>query len=104
MKILKGDKVLITKGKDRGKSGKVLISFPKRNKVLVEGLNKFKKNQKPKKDGEKGQMVEFERPTNVSNVCVFCSKCKKQTRVGYAIDEKTGKKSRICVKCKAKIS
>lgn len=103
MKILKGDKVLIIKGKDRGKSGKVLKSLPKRNKVIVEGLNKYKKNQKPKKEGEKGQIVEFERPTDVSNVCIVCPKCKKQTRVGYMIDDKS-KKHRICAKCKAKIS
>jgi large subunit ribosomal protein L24 len=103
MKILKGDKVLITKGKDRGKSGKVLKSLPKLNKVIVEGLNKYKKNQKPKKEGEKGQIVEFERPINVSNLSIVCPKCKKQTRVGYLIDDKN-KKSRICVKCKAKIS
>lgn len=103
MKILKGDKVLITKGKDRGKSGKIVKSFPKRNKVLIEGLNKYKKNQKPKKEGEKGQIVEFERPINVSSVCMVCPKCKKQTRVGYMIDE-NNKKYRICAKCKAKIS
>ncbi|MBZ9572826.1 50S ribosomal protein L24, partial [Patescibacteria group bacterium] len=56
MKVRKGDQVLIVKGKDRGKKGKVLRGFPKEAKVLVEGVNIKKVHKRPKKEGEKGQV------------------------------------------------
>ena len=65
MKIKKGDTVLITSGKDRGKKGKVLKAFPAEHKILVEGINLRKKHQKPKKMGEKGQIVILSAPVNV---------------------------------------
>ncbi len=68
MKIKKGDNIIVIAGKDKGKKGKVTKAFPALNRVLVEGVNKAKKHQKPRKSGEKGQMIEIERPINVSNV------------------------------------
>ena len=68
MKIQKGDKVIIITGKDKGKSGVVLRAFPKLSQVLVEGINKKKVHQKPKKQGEKGKIVERAMPVHVSNV------------------------------------
>lgn len=70
MSVKKGDTVTILKGKDAGKSGKVLRVFPKENKVLVEGLNLFKKHKRPTKQGQKGEMVSLPRPINRSNVAV----------------------------------
>lgn len=70
MSVKKGDTVTITKGKDAGKSGKVLRVFPQENKVLVEGLNLFKKHKRPTKQGQKGEMVSLPRPINRSNVKV----------------------------------
>lgn len=97
MKIKKGDQVLITTGKYRGKRGKVLVSFPEEGRVLVEGINLKKKHQRPKKAGEKGQIVEMPSPVNISNVKLICSKCGQPTRVGYNIKEKN--KYRVCKKC-----
>lgn len=68
MKIHKGDMVRVLAGRDRGKSGKVLAAFPKRDRVLVEGVNKVKKHERPRKAGQKGQIVERAMPIHVSNV------------------------------------
>ena len=97
MKIKKDDTVLIISGKYRGKKGKVLRTFPKEKKILVEGVNLVKKHQRPKKTGEKGQIVELLKPIDISNTKLICPKCAKPTRIGYKIIE--GKKYRICKKC-----
>jgi len=97
MKIKKGDTVLIILGKDRGRKGKVLKALPKEQKVLVEGINLKKKHIRPKREEEKGQVVQIPAPVQISNVKVICPKCGKATRVGYKITE--NKKSRICKKC-----
>jgi len=68
MSIKKGDEVLVIAGKDAGKSGKVLQVFPEANRVLVEGVNMFKKHKKPTKQGEKGQLVSVARSIHRSNV------------------------------------
>ncbi len=97
MKIKKGDQVLIISGKDKGKKGKVIEALPKEDRIIVENVNLKKKHVRPKKSGEKGQMVELAMPFDVSNVKVVCSKCSKASRVGY---KKEGdKKHRICKKC-----
>lgn len=97
MKVKINDKVEITRGKDRNKSGKVIQIFPKNNKVVVEGLNKIKKHMKSHKKGEKGQIIELSVPLQISNVSLICPKCSKKTRVGYKLDG--DKKMRICKKC-----
>ena len=68
MNIKKGDKVIIITGKDRGKSGVVLKAFPKLDQVLIEGVNKKKLHQRPKKSNEKGKIIEQVAPVHVSNV------------------------------------
>lgn len=97
MKIRKGDQVLIISGKNRGSKGKILKTFPKIKKVLVEGMNLRKKHLRPKRAGEKGQIVELPAPIHVSNLKLICSKCGKASRVGYKITE--NRKYRICKKC-----
>lgn len=97
MKIKENDTVLIISGKYKGKKGKVLISLPKDSSVLIEGINIRKKHQKPKKSGEKGQIIEKPSPIHISNVKLICQKCNQPARVGYKIAEK--KKYRICKKC-----
>ena len=101
MKIKKGDTVLIISGKDRNKKGKVVGSFPKEGKVVVGGVNLIKKHQKPKKGGEKGQIVQIPSKINVPNVAIICPSCKKITRIGSKIID--GKKYRSCKKCGKKI-
>ena len=101
MKIKKGDIVLIISGKDKGKKGKVVESLPKKGRISVEGANLVKKNVRPKKSGEKGQIVSMPALFSVSNVKIICSKCGKAARIGY---KKEGeKKYRICKKCKQEL-
>ena len=97
MKIKKGDQVLIISGKDRGKKSKVIRALPKKEYVFIEGANLRKKHARPKKKGEKGQIVEMPGPVHISNVKLLCPKCGKPTRAGYKIVDK--KKFRICKKC-----
>ena len=68
MKIKKGDNVIVLAGKDKGKKGKIVRALPKKNKVVVEGLNILKRHQRPRKSGEKGSIVSTAMPINVSNV------------------------------------
>jgi large subunit ribosomal protein L24 len=112
MKIKKGDNVLIIAGKDKGRTGKIMKALPKELKILVEGINLKKKHVRPKKEGEKGQVVEIPAPLDISNVKIICKNCGKATRIGYKtvptesriLDGKAiGKKdvkNRICKKCK----
>jgi len=102
MKIKKGDTVLIISGKDKNKKGKVLEALSKERKILVEGVNLVKKHQKPKKTGEKGQIIQLPKPIDISNAKLICSKCGKPARVGYKIIAGTKNqksKIRICKKC-----
>ena len=101
MKVKKGDQVLIIAGKDKGKQGKIIASFPAREKITVEGINLRKKHMRPRKSGEKGQIVNLPGPISVSNVKIMCSKCGKAARVGYKLLE--NKKYRICKKCSQEI-
>lgn len=109
MKIKKGDKVKILAGKDKGKEGKVLQVFVGKDKASVEGLNLLIKHLRPRKQGEKGQRIEFPAPLSVSNLGLICPSCGKVTRVGYKFEKtaKEGKeetkKVRICRKCEKNI-
>jgi large subunit ribosomal protein L24 len=97
MKLKKDDTVLIISGKDRGKRGKIFQVFPKSSLLLIEGVNLRKKHQKPRKSGEKGQVILKPGPVSVSNAKLICPKCGKSTKVGYKILNE--KKVRICKKC-----
>lgn len=101
MKLKKGDTVLIISGKDKGKKAKILKSFPKEDRILVEGVNLRKKHQKPKKGGEKGQIIQLPASINVSNAQIICSKCGKPTRISLKVEG--DKKLRICKKCQQEI-
>jgi large subunit ribosomal protein L24 len=101
MKIKKGDTVQVLSGNDKGKTGEVLETVPKNNKVIVKGINVRKKHVKPKKQGAEGGIISVECAVDSSKVGVVCSKCNKPTKIGYEI-EKDGK-VRICKKCKGKI-
>jgi large subunit ribosomal protein L24 len=68
MHVKKGDKVRVLTGKDKGKEGKIIKSFPKDSRVIVEGLNMVKRRQRATKQGQKGQTVSVAAPMHVSNV------------------------------------
>lgn len=97
MKLKKGDKVIVTKGKDRGKEGSVEKVWLKTNRVTVSGVNIGKKHVKPRAQGQKGGIQDFIRPLPVSNVALICPHCKKPTRIGFKVikDDKV----RFCRKC-----
>lgn len=97
MEIRKSDNVIMLSGKDRGKKGKVLFTFPSDKKVIVEGLNIVKKHQRPRKQGQRGQIISRERRVSVSNVQIICPKCSIATRIGHKIEGDL--KLRICKKC-----
>ncbi|MBI2008344.1 50S ribosomal protein L24 [Candidatus Amesbacteria bacterium] len=99
LKLKKGDWVKVTAGKDRGREGKV--ERVGMDKILIGGVNQYKKHVKSQGEGKPGEMVTRDRPLPVGNVALVCPKCKQQTRVGYKfINEK---KVRICRKCKNEI-
>ena len=96
MKIHKGDTVIVSSGPDKGAKGKVIEAYPKRDKVLVEGVNRIKKhvaNSAPERGAESGGIVTQEAPIHVSNVMIIDADG-NPTRVGYRFDE-NGKKVRI---------
>lgn len=97
MKIKLNDNVKVITGKDRTKSGKVIRTLNKNEKVVVEKLNMRVKHIK-KTTTAPGSKITFEAAMPVSNVMIICPNCKKTTRVGYKKLE-TGKKERICKKC-----
>ncbi len=82
MKIRKGDNVKVIAGKDKGKTGSVKEAYPKKNMVLVDGVNVKSKHQKARRQGQKGQIVKMSFPINVSNVMIVDPKTGKQSRVG----------------------
>lgn len=93
MKIKTGDTVIVTSGQYKGKTGKVLDTMPKKNKVVVEGVNILTKHVKPRGPQQPGGIVKEEGPIDISNVMYYDEKSKKGTRVGYKIED--GKKVRI---------
>ena len=97
MKIKKGDQVIVTIGKDKGKKGKVEKVFPKNATVLVPGVNIVKKHEKKRDEQHPGGIVEVVKPIALGKIAVMCPKCGKQTRFGYRIVKNT--KERICRKC-----
>ena len=106
MQIKTGDTVVVIAGKDRfttdkkgnkvPTTGKVLAVYPKTNKVLVEGVNKVKKHQKPTQANQAGGIVEVEAPIDASNVMLLDPKTNKPTRVSIkVVTDKKGKKIRV---------
>ncbi len=98
MHVKKGDTVVVISGKDKGKKGKVLAAIPKKDRVLIEGINMLTKHQKPKGQMQQGGIIHQEGPIHVSNVMLYCNKDKTGVRVGYKILE-NGDKVRVCKKC-----
>ena len=95
MKIIKGDSVRIMTGNDKCKEGRVLKSYPVKNKVLVEGINIVKKHVRPSQENPQGGITEKEMPIDISNVALLVNG--EPTRVGYKILD-DNKKVRISKK------
>jgi large subunit ribosomal protein L24 len=99
MKIRKNDTVLVIAGKDKGKRGKVRFAYPKKQRVLVEGVNFVKKHSRARGQVRQAGIIDLEAPIHVSNVMLVCQKCDRPTRVGFTFLE-DGRKVRICRSCK----
>ena len=96
MKVHKGDTVLVVAGKDKGAKGKVLVAYPSREKVLVEGVNRIKKHtavSQNERGASSGGIVTQEAPIHISNVQIVDSEG-KPTRIGFRRDE-NGQKIRV---------
>ncbi|HEY67886.1 MAG: 50S ribosomal protein L24 [Chloroflexi bacterium] len=100
-RIKQGDTVEVISGEDRGIRGTVQRVLPKKNRVVVSGVNIVKKHQRPIRAG-RGQVqpgiIEFEAPIHLSNVMLVCPRCNQRTRVGFAWQE-DGRKVRVCKRC-----
>ena len=96
MHVKKGDKVKVITGKDRGKTGTILEVYPKKQRVLVEGVNMVQKHAKPSQENPQGGILNQEAAIHVSNVMPIDPKTGEPTRVGYEIRD--GKKVRIAKK------
>ena len=98
MKLKKGDKIKVIAGKDKSKDGVIDRVYTKQNKILVMGINMYKRHIKKSEQTPEGGVVDLPRPITVSNVVLICHKCSKPTRIGWEIKNK--EKKRICKKCK----
>jgi len=96
MKLKKGDQVVILAGKDRNRKGKIEKILPRQRKVLVAGVNIYKKHVKPQ-GSNSGGVVDLVKPLPVGKVALICPKCGQRTRVGYRFVQNS--KKRICKKC-----
>jgi len=99
MRIKKGDQVVIKKGKDKGKTGKVLRVYPEQQSCRVEGVNMAKKHMRRRSEQQPSGIVEVPQAVRLSNLSLWCSHCKKGAR--FSIQKSEDKsKVRICTRCK----
>jgi large subunit ribosomal protein L24 len=92
--VKKDDTVMVISGKDKGKKGRIIVAYPRHNRVLVEGINMVKKHSKPTQDYPQGGIIEKEAPIHVSNVMLIDPKSGLPTRVGYRVLD-NGSKVRV---------
>jgi len=98
MKIKKDDNVLVIAGKERGKKGKVRFAFPRKQKIIIEGINFIKKHSKARGAARQAGIIDLEAPLDISNVMIICNKCNKPARIGYRKLE-DGRRVRFCRVC-----
>jgi large subunit ribosomal protein L24 len=99
--IKKGDTVEVISGDDLGFRGTVQRVLPKKDKIVVSGINIVKKHQRPVRAGRsevQAGVIEFEAPVDISNVMLVCPRCDERTRIGFTRQE-DGSKVRVCKRC-----
>lgn len=101
MKLKKNDEIVVVRGKDKGKKGKIEEVLSRESMVLVPGVNLYKKHYKSRLQNKPSEIIEITKPLHVGSVQLVCPNCHKPTRVGYKIENK--EKIRICKKCNKKI-
>lgn len=99
MRVKKEDNVIVISGNFNGKTGKILKVFPKKNRVIVEGVNLRKRHTKANQQNPQGGIIEKEAPIDASNVMLLDPKSNEPTRIGkkIIIDDKSGKKRSVRV-------
>jgi len=103
-KVKKNDQVLVTTGKDRGASGRVLRVLASEGKAIVERVNMIKRHTRPNPNkGVQGGILEREAPIQISNLKVICPECGKPSRMGRQRLE-DGRGVRVCKNCGATFS
>ena len=96
--IKKNDLVMVTNGREKGKSGRVLKVLPEKERVIIEKINFIKRHSRPHGQQKRGGILEKEAPLHISNVMLLCEKCNKPVRIGHRRHEGV-KKARFCKKC-----
>ena len=105
--IRKGDEVMVTSGKDRGKTGRVVNVQPRQQRVMVEGVARAKRHaairgkrgKSSSQQVQQGGIIDIEQFIDISNVQVVCGSCHQPTRIGHRMEGTT--KVRVCRKCGA---
>lgn len=100
-KLKKGDEVKVVAGKDKGKTGKIEKVLSKQAKVLVSGVNQYKRHMKARSQNQKSEIITLTKPLPVANVALVCPKCHVPTRIGFLMEK--DKKVKVCKKCKKTI-
>lgn len=90
---------MVTSGKDKGKTAKVLHVYKETSRILVEGVNRVKKHMRKTQENQQGGIVAVERPISIANVMFYCKQCNRPVRVGFGFS-KDKQKVRFCKKCK----
>lgn len=96
--LRKNDLVMVMAGKEKGKSGRILRMFMKKDRAIVEKINFVKRHQRPAGQQRQGGIIEKEAPLHLSNLMLICESCNKTVRVGHKVLE-GGKRARYCKKC-----
>jgi large subunit ribosomal protein L24 len=97
MRLREGDKVKVISGKDAGKESRISKVFPKKDQVIVEGVNTAKRHTRPRGQTMQGGIVDKDMPIHVSNVMIMCEDCGRPVRISYRVDEHG--KYRVCPRC-----
>ena len=101
-RVRRDDTVLVTKGKDRGRTGQVRKVIPKKNRLIVTGVNMVKRHLKPRGQQNPGGIIDREAPIQLSNVALICESCQEPVRVGFRMAGE-GRKVRFCKRCDANL-
>ena len=102
IRIKKGDTVQVISGNDQGLRGAVQRLLPRKDRIVVAGVNVVKKHQRPVRAGRgevQAGIIEFEAPIHISNVMLVCPQCDEPTRVGFTRQEEDSRKVRVCKAC-----
>jgi len=101
-RIRREDTVMVTKGKDRGRTGEVRKVIPEDSRVIVTGINMVKRHMKPRGQTSPGGIIDRESPIPLANVALVCESCQQPTRIGFRA-MRDGRKVRFCKRCDASI-